>query len=375
MQPGSADVLPPGLKKLWLYQLEAIAGPGKQKNNPHRLISKILYDYGPLIKQLWDSYNFSESRQVKLRVTERSFALSYVLAFHPNNLQRNVQILRRIQRESDFFSSLQKPLHILDLGCGAGAWSASFLDFLTPSQRAETAVHLVDRSRYFLDSARDGIEAVYKVKEVRTLAADLRDEKVEIIVKKILDNCKKQDGFLVLGLSYVWNEIKDPRSQKKVLRVIESILKAPIPLAFHLSEPGREMEAREAQGFREWLLDFGMTFLYPCPQSLSCPMLDSSKDWCFSEVEAPRLREWEEVGKFLKLRRQKVAVASYFALNVAAMTLVSSNLKALPTERIVGFPEVQDRFQTLTCNGERLKKWHVYSPQMKRGQIFDRSKE
>lgn len=326
------------------------------------------------IRKLWDSYNTGGSRADHLRVTEAANAMSYLLAFHPNNLQRNFQILNRWDpnRKISEFLSTQSELHLLDLGCGAGAWSASVLEWLAkkPSSKARVSIDLIDRSKYFLEVTAHGVNSQFSFDSLKSLQADLRDDKAQYVIRKIASSCEKNNRFLILGLSYVWNEFSSPKAKARLLDVLKDTLHLSTPVLFFFSEPGREQEAREAQALREWQVDLGMRMLYPCPSSDSCPMLKTQKDWCYSEVPDPDLQEWSSVGRVLKLRRQKLSTAYYISANPKAYELMSEILR--PSQPIVGFPEVGGKKQTLVCKGIGLSKVPTFSPSMLRGQRFSK---
>ncbi len=375
--PKPKDSLPARLRELWIEQLCVLAQRKKAPENRRQteaFFKHLVNKNQSTVKSLWDAYNIQRSKAQHLRVTEVQHATSYMMAFHPNNIQRNYQILKRVAKEGPFFEKLRNfpKVHVLDLGCGGGAWSASLLEILSSGEKTpELYVDLMDRSKYFLMAAKHGIERVYQPKVLKTLQADLRDQKLEMIVRKIVSDCKRDERFLFIGLSYVWNEINSSKAKEHLLDLLYSAFQSPQPVAFSFSEPGREHEAREAMDFRQWLAGQGMHMLYPCPTNGNCPMLLSGIDWCYSEVVDHDLEEWQWLADVLKLQRQKLATASYVALNPAAMAVLGLTPQNARQPRIVGFPEVHGFKQTLLCVDGLLKREKGYNPATLRGEPQD----
>lgn len=369
-----ASNFPLRLRQLWLDQLTFLAKRKLTPSKPSQVdafLSYLVENYKKPVVSLWQSYNVPGSKSQFLRVTEAQHAISYLMAFHPNNLQRNLEILKRSDEGSPWIKSLgqQKKVHIMDLGCGAAAWSASLLEQINSGpQSAEIYVDLVDRSKYLLQAAQIGLEKNYKIKSLKTLQADLRDKKASDIFLKILRLCETDNRVLVIGLSYVWNELNSTKSKDQLLGLLQKALKSKVPVVLHFSEPGREKEAREAQMVREWLSSEGMHLLYPCPSSASCPMLQQQKDWCYSEVHNHDLHEWNWISDVLKLKRQRLSTASYICLNPSAIDALRP--AAPPKARFVGFPEISGKKQSLLCDRAQLKKSPIFSPYFLRGQEF-----
>jgi hypothetical protein len=74
-----------------------------------------------------------------------------------------------------------------------------------------------------------------------------------------------------------------------------------------LLEPGMEEQSRGAMELRDELTAAGYVALYPCPTSDACPMLEGSRDWCYSEgVFAPPATV-KAIDKKLGLDRAKLS--------------------------------------------------------------------
>jgi SAM-dependent methyltransferase len=373
--PRPKDTFPESLRQLWIRQLCILAkrkSIPKNRSQAEGFISHLIHRHGRTIKTLWESYNQQRSEGRYLRVTEAQQALGYLMAFHPNNLQRNSRIFKRVADESPLFEKIAQlsSLHVLDLGCGGAAWSASFIDQVSVvGSPPQIHLDLIDRSKYFLLAAKEGLSSQWPSLKIKNLQADLRDAKAQGVIRKIHDECAREDRLLVIGLSYVWNEISSAKAKHHLLDLLQSVFRSTVPVIFSFAEPGREAEAREGMDFRQWLDHQGLYLLYPCPAAGDCPMLKTGQDWCYSEVPDHRLEEWSRISQSLMLQRKKLATASYLALNDAAMEKLSMVRKDPRQARIVGFPEVSGYRQTLICTEGRLKREKFFSPTVLRGEL------
>ncbi len=316
------------------------------------------------LQALWRSYNSPQDRLARRRVTEAQSALSYVLGFHLNNVQRHCEIFKRLTR---LHRKSTAAAHLLDIGCGAGAWAQAALHHVRKhANSSNLQIDLLDRSRFLLDAAEIGLKSLEANTQIRKFRTSLSDELTAQVLKKILDKCKKNVTPLWVGMSYLWNELRSqPHRQNFLWRWLSQQVDNSVPLLLFFSEPGREAEARQAQQFRHRMYQNGFSVLYPCPSSFQCPMLQTPENWCYSEVPDHQLREWQPVAKILGLKRQVLASAYYVFANPAARDFY--NLTDQDCAVVVGRPIQDSRITLLACDGQSLLRSHSQTTTALRG--------
>ncbi|MCB9027086.1 MAG: hypothetical protein H6625_12250 [Bdellovibrionaceae bacterium] len=342
----------------WHEQLKQLSrghGVSKKDSDNYLIVKSIVKENFHALRDLWQAYNFRDQSSRQRNVSEAKFAVAYLLGFHLNNVQRNLQILNRVsQKFKKFPDEIKNKARILDLGCGSGAWSMTMIDFLQKQNAKNLEVEIIDRSRFLLQSAEVGLKSMDSNLSVKKLQSVLGDEKCLSVLDKVVKNSEEKGQALWVGLGYVWNELKaQPRSKKAIFLWLKKLSQSTAPVLLFVSDPGREREAKELQKLRENLVKAGYSMVYPCPKTHSCPMLKTNKDWCFSEVTNHQTNSWQPVSHALHLKRENLAVASYVFVNTQAKNKI--DLEA-PEWVAVGRPTTAYQEELLCCNGRSLKK-------------------
>lgn len=359
------SLLPKTLLNSWLDRLGL---EGLSPASQEKLLKNLLEKNRTELTKLWSAYN--ESRDFrKLEPNARS-SQAYFMGFHLNNVQRIYDVFQRAQdRNKTLFEVIKnRQLRLLDLGCGSGAFCEAFLSSANIKPDS-TIIEMIDQNKFHLQLASQGIEYLGYSKP-RRLHARLSEAQTQHVVEKVLMQLDPTTDFMVLGMSYVFNEIlKDVRSLRLIEFVLTEISASPTPALIGFFEPGRESEARAAMAFRHEMIEMGYQVIYPCPSSLACPMGLDQKDWCYSEVNHHQTPQTIAIDGVLKLKRQRLATAAYLFVNAAASTISKETEKIAPkkTEVFVGKPTVSGAEISLYCDGHELKRRSRAETQTLRG--------
>ena len=235
-------------------------------------------------------------------------SMVYLLGFHLANQARLSAVLDRAEYRHKLLSQLSsaEALHILDLGCGSGALTLQTAQELWSYREAlDITFEMVDKSQAFLEMAALGINLLKE--DARPV---LRRQKLDEYLSREV-SAGPREGLVWYQLGYVWNEIsRHARTTQLLIRLLESGLKQG-QRVITILEPASQEMAREAMELRDRLVDLGYVMLYPCPHSLGCPMLESQRDWCYSEAVWDRPPLIKKVDKILKIDRQRIGVSGY----------------------------------------------------------------
>jgi hypothetical protein len=78
---------------------------------------------------------------------------------------------------------------------------------------------------------------------------------------------------------------------------------------------------------RDSLTKAGYGVLYPCPQSGACPLLERSRDWCYSEGQWDAPSEILRLDEMLDMDRRHLSGAGYLLASPALMEKISQGSK------------------------------------------------
>src|SRR5262249_18307498 len=104
----------------------------------------------------------------------------------------------------------------------------------------------------------------------------------------------------------------------------------------------------------------GYVPLYPCPGAIACPMLERTRDWCYSEGTFERPLAVQTIDRALKIDRSQFA-ATIFALATPALA-ERLKVRAANVAAVVGRPErvaeprKPSAFDYLVCTRAGLQK-------------------
>lgn len=338
----AADVVSAWRQTVWQFarlRAHAALEPIK-KGGP---VDGVIRREAPQIKALWSLFTTDRDDIHRYLLDPKKQAMAYLLGFHLPNLVRMQITLARLQSRYDWQSMIQdRPAtstsRFIDLGCGSGALSMGFLNFLNRRFQkvpGHIEINLFDQHGAFLDMARWGIEHLFPAVPIKAQKGKI-EEKFGFIADAITSHPK---DLFILGMGYVWNELAE-RARSKLLNLLQNPKLLDGEGLLIVLEPANEKLARTTLEFRDQLVEMGYQALYPCLHSAPCPMLNHPKDWCFSEASWDRPKELKLVDDILESNRTKVnGVFQVFATPGLAVKL--KQRYQVPAATIVGRPVVK----------------------------------
>jgi SAM-dependent methyltransferase len=246
---------------------------------------------------------------------------------------------------------------IVDLGCGSGAMAQSSLWLLRSLQNPidDIEFRLVDTSAPLLDTAKKLLTKTYPNSRIKAHRGKIDG----LLVSKYLPD---PDALGIYNLGYVWNELaKNSRAKGKLLNLLEGLIKKDVAALIFVVEPGSQDQSRSTMVLRNRMTDLGYHVHYPCPNNRECPMLDRSRDWCYSEIgwQPPPIQKL--IDRQIGIDRATLAASCY----VFATPKLAKLIKARTTKMkvIVGRPVKGTRasvktteIEYLTCSDSGIKK-------------------
>jgi len=302
---------------IWAATVASLARTPRNLDRPRKdvsdldLAAAVIPEMRRELVELWEAFTLNRSEVSRYLMDPKKEALTYLLGFHLSNLARAQGMLRRVEHHNGLFSWLrQQPrsLHIEDLGCGTGALSLATLDLLfRDDKKIPCTIELVDKSRSFLDIATHGLKQMDPTAELVTRQQRL-DEYLSRESRKTDD---ASESIVWHQLGYVWNEVShSPKTAQTMLRHLAQGLKQGRRL-ITLVEPATQDLSRSAMKLRDELCEMGYQALYPCPHSAACPMLERTRDWCYSEWEWQQPALMTKIDRILDIDRRRLGASAY----------------------------------------------------------------
>ena len=306
-------------------------------------------------------------------------ATAYLSYFLPVNLSKVQVLLDELPNDSSH-ETPDRPMAVLDLGCGPGTGSLALLDWLwhrSPERAKSVSVLAADASHASLQGAKRLWEAYCS--EVGIPNAGLR------CVEGNLEHPLKGDlgKQIVMGRPYdliilanclneLFSTATDPPAEQAVL--VGQLLPFLAPHGtIMIVEPALRQTARALHQMRNHLLKQGLCTVYsPCLHEAACPALDHPDDWCHEE------RPWQTPPAIAALDQEvgfiKDALKfSYLLLRTDGRTIVTrspqtfrvvSELRELKGEKRAwlcnetGRPEVGRLDRKASAHNAALDSWH-----------------
>ncbi len=338
--------------------------PDFPRMNLHERVKLIMAQELANVVKLWQVFT-SERQNINRYLNDpKKQAVAYLLGFHVANMARVTMLMERAKTRhplSEYLKANKLPTELYDFGCGTGAMSIALADFLFKQgvRTSELKVNLYDLRKAFVDTAAVGFAETF-ADEIK-----LRTEKnsVDIVfqnLKKI--NAKaKEKRLQIFALGYVWNELLRHRASQ---RFFKELLQQVVTLGQHamvvVVDAANQNIARETMMLRDELVAGGWQALYPCPHSLACPMLERSRDWCYSEArwDLPPLQK--RLDMKLEINHQVFSTGAYLLVSPA----VAKDMRmGKPKPIVVGRPLKKDtqkkpkgELSYLLCSDQGLSK-------------------
>lgn len=300
--------------KIWGQMISQLAKTPSQLEKPRaeysdlEIAGYVLQEHRDDVVRLWEAFTTDREEVSRYLMDPKRESMVYLLGFHLANQARLSAVLDRAEFRHKLLSQLSaaEAVHILDLGCGSGALSLLTAQELWSYREAlDITWELVDKSAAFLDMAALGVKLLKE--DARPV---LRRQKLdEYLSREVAAGAK--EGLVWYQLGYVWNEVsRHARTTQLLMRLLEAGMQKG-QRVITILEPASQELAREAMELRDRLVEMGYKMLYPCPHSLSCPMLESQRDWCYSEAVWDRPPLVKKVDRILKIDRQRIGVSAY----------------------------------------------------------------
>ena len=355
--------LPETLLEDWRETLLELAklprGVNPKDNTREDLLYAIVKGEARAAHDLWEVFTQDRGELTRRMLGTKRLAVAYLLGFHlPNAARAWLGLERAAHRYTlpALFADPSTRLIWRDLGCGTGAAAQAVarfaLDLGLTQDRLE--LELFDNTGVLLDAAR----ALFRH---ATPSARITTYKLPL---EALDLARltKSTGDTVTGysLGYVWNELeRNPAARTKLLKLFENAAAEHSLLL--LLEPANQAIARSTMALRDQLVQLGYTPLYPCPRPTPCPMLQLSRDWCYSEGEWLRPREMTLLDRSLGTDRSRLSGGLYVFASASLTARLTPSAAHRPV--VVGRPERtgaprygERPFDYLICRGEQLEK-------------------
>jgi len=306
-------------------------------------------------------------------------AAAYLAYFLPVNLSK-IQVLLDELSGDNGQEELDRPMAVLDLGCGPGTGSLALLDWLwhrSPERAKSVSVLAADIS----ETSLRGTERLWKAycQEVGISGTNLRcvEGNLEHPLKGDLGKQIVRTGpydLIILAncLNELFSTADNPPAERSA--VVGQLLPF---LSTHgtimIVEPALRQTARALHQMRDHILKQGLCSVYsPCLHEAACPALDHPDDWCHEE------RPWQTPPAIAALDRDvgfiKDALKfSYLLLRTDGRTIVTrspqtfrvvSELRELKGEKrawlcnVTGRPEVGRLDRKASLHNEAVDSWH-----------------
>ena len=217
-------------------------------------------------------------------------AVAYLSYFLPVNLSKAQVLLDELPWDRGVGAS-DRPMAVLDLGCGPGTGALALLDWLwhrSPDQAESVSVLAADISSAPLQDAKK-LWAAY-CREVGISSAGLRciEGNLEHPLKGELGKQIVRGGpydliIIAKCLNELFSASTDPPAKRA--EVVAQLLPFLAPHGtVMIIEPALRQTARALHQMRNYLLKDGCCTVYsPCLHERACPALDHPDDWCHEE--------------------------------------------------------------------------------------------
>lgn len=375
---GPSVKLPEGLVSAWRKTVVSMGRPGRgskvSKMTEEQRYYAIVAAEAESVRELWLIFTSERERISRYLMNPDRQTVAYLLGFHLVNAARLWHGLTEAERRHRWCAQVlgqAEGVRVLDLGCGTGAMAQALAAFLKSLGFKEDRVRfeLVDRSRGFLDAAEQNLSELGYRKNVRSVRAPLEDFEDR---GRAVTSIPPEDVTMI-ALGYVWNELANsPKAQKALAEILKSY--AAQPAIVVMLEPANERLARGAMELRDVLVSYGYHPLYPCPHTVACPMLERSRDWCYSEILWQRPAEASALDNVTGLDRSLCHGGVYMFATPAAVPKVAA--PEVLSGVVVGRPSIRGAqggaFTYLLCgaDGELHKAKKTLGPIAPKGSMF-----
>ena len=309
---------------------------------------------------------------------DSAHASAYLSYFLPVNLSKVQVLLDELPNDNHEISD--RPMAVLDLGCGPGTGALALLDWLwhrNPERAKSLSMLAADTSHESLQDAKRLWEAYCNETGIpgqglRCVEGNLEHPLKGDLGKQLVRGAPYDLMIIANTLNELFPAATDPSAERAA--VVAQLLPFLAPHGtIMIVEPALRQTARELHQLRNHLLKQNLCTVYsPCLHEQACPALDHPDDWCHEE------RPWQTPPVIAAIDRDvgfiKDALKfSYLLLRTDGRTIVSrspqtfrvvSELRELKGEKRAwlcnetGRPEVGRLDRKASAHNTALDSWH-----------------
>lgn len=290
--------------------------------NLERILPYLLYKFksdDELVSSIEElSRKFTQEREkITDYLRDPRLVSAYAAFYFTTNTPKFAEILKWLPRE---FLDVIKTSDLVDIGAGPGTFSVAFQEW---SENLHGRITQIETSELMREQAKAMWQGLYPTKTM---------------TQSFGRNLKADNQLALFGHSA--NEM----GAQNVLNYVHEI--DPEHLIF--IEPGTKTFFPEMLKIRKALLDRGYNIIFPCPNSLDCPMAASEKDWCHQFIYLKQSQDIERLSQMAKKDRRLLPLI----VHVYSKKTFGVN----PSERIVRvLPETKFSYEWEVCHDNKLE--------------------
>lgn len=350
--------------------------PGKTAQ-AKEMIDKTIRSNMEDVRRLWDVFTQERGELGRYLTDPKRERSAYLIGFHLSNVARMHMLVNRLIGRQPHTAELLRDattVTVHDLGAGTGAQSQGIFSAVR-AQNIPTANwhwNFIDKQNAFLEAAAFTMQRLVNATNVQTHRTLIDDARLTAHKKAAATE------FDIIVLGNVWNEIsRHARARQRLMTQIAQFPEVAHPALILIVEPANQNIARSVMELREELFNSGWTPLYPCSAAIPCPMLERTRDWCFSEGNWQLPKEAQLVDKLLGTERAHLSSSMYALANLAMVEQLKAKQQKLQV--VVGKPRIPSHpkskikeIELLLCTQEGLtkKKPAANEAALQRGEVL-----
>ncbi|MEM6885949.1 MAG: small ribosomal subunit Rsm22 family protein [Verrucomicrobiota bacterium] len=250
------------------------------KQSPGTAEVHLLQKLEPVVSRLSDEFTIYRDDGAPENYDRPEDIIAYGLFFFPQTYTRTLWVVDELLERLQWMPKLERPLRVLDLGCGSGAASFALLDQLDQAGlKIEIEHYGVDRSGYNLDAARDlGESCSYK--NIRVISKWLR--------RDITSNQFSWDQkpfnrpWDIILMSFSFGEFVVGLEDEQAVAVVQELSDVlAVKGTVIITEPSLMETSVRLEVVRDAVATSGeLQVLAPCLHQEPCPALEQKRFWC-----------------------------------------------------------------------------------------------
>jgi len=240
----------------------------------------VLQKLEPVVGRLSDEFTVDRDDKPPENYNHPEEILAYGLFFFPQTYTRTLWVMEELCERVKWQPRQDRPLRILDLGCGSGAASFALLDQLDAQGCDITIEHVgVDRSGYNLDAARDLSQSrSYQTIQVNStwLRRDVTSAQFSWEKKPF------NQSWDIILMSFSFGEfvvgLEDEQAISVVHDLSDVLAQGGIVV---ITEPSLMETSLRLEVVRDAVAESdSLQVLAPCLHQQPCPALQEKRFWC-----------------------------------------------------------------------------------------------